>query len=174
MYRAVLAVVLAAALVGAAAPGIDQARRTATDATVSDQLAALDAAAQRLAATDDPVAGPGARRVVSLRIPDETWTDAGVDRVTLRWTEDGGAVAAWARADGTHQQTLDAPLRPAGEVLRLGPGRHVLRLRLGGDPGAPVVTVERAGEGRATEARERGEQGPTMGRLAPSRGRPGL
>ncbi|WP_225333607.1 DUF7311 family protein [Halomicrobium urmianum] len=170
MYRAVLAVVLAAALVGAASPAIDHARRAATDATVADQLSTVEAAADRLAAADDPIAGAGARRVVSITVPRSTWSDAGVRRLTLQWRPNRGTVATWDRPDGTRRRTLAGPLRPTADApLTFGPGRHEVVLRLDGTPADPVVTVSRTGgEGEPARPRPLGE------RSAPVRARPGL
>ncbi|WP_226012410.1 DUF7311 family protein [Halomicrobium salinisoli] len=170
MYRAVLAVVLAAALLAAAAPAIDHARRTATDATLADQLAALESAADRLAATDDPVAGVGARRVVPITVPAEGWGDAGVRRLTLRWRPDRGVVATWGRPGGTQRRTLAGPLRLARDApLTFGPGRHEVVLRLVGTPADPVVTVGRVDGADGPVREPAGDR-----RSAPARSRPGL
>ncbi|ACV49163.1 MULTISPECIES: DUF7311 family protein [Halomicrobium] len=148
IYRVVLAVVLATALVAATLGPIDDARRQRTSAMVSDQASEIERVADTLLETDDPLDGPGARRVVTLRVPTRTWTSGGVERVSLRPpTDQAPARLSWLLTDGQPRtrQLPGVPLRtPDGGpvVLRRG-GRHRLVLSLDGRPGAPVLTVRR-------------------------------
>lgn len=148
MLRGALAVVLATALVAASMPALEDARRDHTSATVRSELEAVERAAGDLLATDDAIPGSGARRVVDLRLPAESWTDAGVERVTVGPAPDGpGGLFTWTVTDGhRHDHRLpDVPLRTAdGErVAFRSAGRHRLVLALDGTPGDPVVTVRR-------------------------------
>lgn len=148
IYRTVLAVVLAAALVGVALQPLDTARRDRASATVTEQVERIERAADTLAATDDPTAGAGARRIVSVRVPARHWTNAGVELVAISpGTDDRPASVAWqVRGGRSGSRVLSGPtVRIAdGEplVLRTA-GTHRLVLGLDGEPGSPVVTVRR-------------------------------
>lgn len=148
MYRAVLSVVLATALVAASIPAVETAGREHTAATVGSELRRVERAADGLLAADDAVPGAGARRVVTLRLPAESWTDAGVERVTVAPADSGrGAVTAWTVAGGRRHERRHPrlPLRtPGGEpVVIRSAGRHRLVLELDGTPADPAVTVRR-------------------------------
>jgi len=82
MIRVVLAVVLTTALLGASLPAIDEARRDHTETTVGTELRAIERVATDLLNTDDPTED-GARRVIEIRLPARSWSDAGVDAVTI-------------------------------------------------------------------------------------------
>ncbi|WP_439025563.1 DUF7311 family protein [Haloarchaeobius sp. DT45] len=84
--RPVLSVVLAVALLAVTAPALDDARAHRSDQQVSTDLARLDRAAAGLVASEDRTAGPGARRVVTVRLPAEGWTTRRVDWVTVGGT----------------------------------------------------------------------------------------
>ncbi|MBO4246856.1 ABC transporter [Halomicrobium sp. IBSBa] len=148
IYRVVLAVVLATALVAATLGPIDDARRQRASATVSDQASDLERAADTLLETDDPIAGPGARRVVTLRVPPRTWTSGGVERVSLRpSTDQTPARLSWLLTGGQPRtrQLLGVPLRTAdgSPVVLRRSGPHRLVISLDGRPGVPVLTVRR-------------------------------
>lgn len=149
IVRTVLAVVLAAALVGASLPAIDDARRDHADAAVRDDIDRFERAANGLLATDDPVdVQRGARRVVTLRLPARSWRDVGVEAVAFESAEDGrGARVTWRLRGGLrHVRRLPGvPLRTAGEspLVAEAAGRNRLILSLDGSPGEPVVTVRR-------------------------------
>lgn len=139
MIRAVLAVVLAAALLAASLPAIDDARRERTGTAVHEEVDRLVDAARRMAATDDP--GAGARRVLVVRLPAEGWTAARVDALAFR---ENGTVA-WTVGGRTSERRPPIALRSAGDgalILR-GAGPHRLVLSLDGTVAHPVVTVRR-------------------------------
>lgn len=154
MLRVVLAVLLAAALLGVALPVVDSARVTHADGQVRTELDHLETAARDLSEESDPVgpAGSGARVERSILLPEASWGRAGVERLTIpgsadtpvRWRVDGGEThTAWP------SPPLVAP--PDGLVLRDG-GRHRLRLALERRDGQQVVVVSRADRpGRAAE-----------------------
>lgn len=148
MYRAVLAVVLATALVGATLPALGDARRDHTAATVESELAPLERDASRLLATDDAVPGDGARRVVRIDLPAESWADAGVTSVALAAADNGsGAVFAWQVAGGRRHErrhpSIPLATPDGGPVRFRSPGSHRLVLELDGRPGDPRVVARR-------------------------------
>lgn len=146
IYRAVLAVVLATALLGVALPPLDDARADRATAVVADQVAEIERVGTTLVATDDPVGDSGARRLVSFRIPARHWTSAGVDRVTIRPTDaDAPASVSWrVRGVESNKRVLPglAVATDDGEPLVLREaGQQQLVLALDGEPGSPVVTI---------------------------------
>lgn len=147
MLRVVLGTLLAVAVVGASVPAVDSARIEATDSRLRGELTSVRAAIADLLVRDDPTRGPGARRVLTVRLPRRSWGQAGTARVALGVAGPGGDVLAWqARGGGRRTLRLPARLRAPGEadalVLRR-PGRHRLVLALVPDDGEPVVTVRR-------------------------------
>lgn len=159
--RAVLAVALTVALLGASLPAVDDARAERTRATLDADLRGVAAAATDVAASDDPVppGRGGARRIVRLRVPERAWTAAGVEYVAVgRRPADGEGGALAYRLDGGPPRRLRVPgvrLRaadgdPAGVVVRRA-GVHRLALGLVDRGGAPTVTVGRR-EPRAERA----------------------
>jgi|GEM_PF-366435 len=145
MIRAVLAVVLTTALLGASLPAIDEARLEHTETTVGTELRALERAATDLLATDDPTED-GARRVVEIRLPARSWSDAGVDAVTIGQSRTaGGGRLTWTATGGRQRvrHLPEVPLRTGdGTPLTLeGAERHRLVLSLDGNRTAPIVTV---------------------------------
>jgi len=148
MIRAVLAIVLTTALLGASLPAIDDARRDHTEATVRTELDQFEQAAARLLATDDPVTGDGARRIVRLTVPAKRWSDAGVDSLTIDGWQNGLAGRiTWTPTTGSQRvrRLPDVPLRTPGPgPLTLDTaGTYRLVLSLDGTETRPVVTVRR-------------------------------
>lgn len=148
MIRAVLAVVLAGALLGATMPALEDARRERASATVENELDRLVATANQLAAVDDPTAGAGARRSLTITLPAREWSSARIDHATLHpGTADTPSRVTWQVADGRTvvRPLADLSLRTAdGTPLVLsGPGTHELTLTLDGRAGSAVVTVRR-------------------------------
>lgn len=148
IYRAVLAVLLASALLGATLPALDDARRERASMTVAEQAETLERTARRLARTDDPTADAGARRIVTLSLPASDRTTAAVDRLSVGPAsgDAGGRIRWHVRGGSTHEAMLSGPRLGTtdGEPLALdGPGRHRLVLALDGRPDSPVVTVRR-------------------------------
>lgn len=145
IYRVVLAVVLASALVAVALPPLDDARRERAATVVTDQVESIERTADALVSTDEPTDGVGARRVVTLRVPARQWTSAGVERVSFApvGTGDHGRVSWRVHGGRTSSRSLSVPLTTADdEPLVLDePGHHRLVLALAGRPGAPVVVV---------------------------------
>lgn len=145
MIRVVLAVVLATALLAASLPAIDEARRDHTETTVGTELRTVERVATSLLATDDPTED-GARRVLTVRLPARSWSDAGVDAVTIGQSRAGnGGRFTWSARGGRQRirRLPDVPLRTDdGDALTLeSSGRHRLVLSLDGNRTAPVVTV---------------------------------
>jgi len=143
MLRMVLAVAMGAALLAVATPAVETARVSVSDGQVAGELDRLDAAAERLARNDPPPHGTaGAKRVLTLEIPRESWSRAGVDRLTLREGADsadgepldGAVVARWRVAGGTervrHLPQVASVGSDAGSGLTLGGGRQRLVLEL--------------------------------------------
>ena len=95
MIRVVLAVVLAAAIFGIAAPSAEAVDRDRSAALALSELEAVGETAERLAAENDPVA-PGespAATPVTLEPPDPTFVEPGAIRIAndgLRWESPTG------------------------------------------------------------------------------------
>ena len=148
IYRTVLAVLLATALLAVTLPPLDDARRERGATAVATDLEAVERAANDLVATDNPTTDAGARRVVTVRLPASRWTSAGVDRITITpSTADAPARVSWQVHRGRTATRRLPGLRletATGGPLRLREtGRHRLVLVLSGTPESPVVTVRR-------------------------------
>lgn len=139
MIRVVLAVALSVALLGASLPVAERVERDRNAALATDELQELARAADRLAATNDPVTRTGmpAKTIRVVSPPPTTVTDGGriiVDDDRL----------AWAPVTGDNRSidptvalvVTDGPL-VISENTRL-------RLSLVGSDGEPVVRIERA------------------------------
>jgi hypothetical protein len=160
VIRAVLSVTLAAALLAAALPALDDAARTRTAATVEADAEHLRDVATALATTDDavPADRPGARRVVTVRLPPDSLATAPVEHLAVGGRPD--AAAAPGSATAVTGLPTDAP-----DVLayRLA-GRPTQTVRVPVDlrtPGGPVVLRE-AGTHRLTLGLVRDEQGVSV------------
>jgi hypothetical protein len=147
VIRAVLAVVVALALFAAATPAVDDARESRSDRVVRADLTSVERAATSLLATEEPTPGAGARRLVTVRVPDATWTTARVDWIAIGGRPDADEssphVLSYALA-GRPPRTvlLPVPVHTRGEPLVLdGPGTFELELTLRGDG----VHAERTG-----------------------------
>lgn len=142
MIRLVVGVVLAAALLAASLPAIEDARVDRTNAQVETTTSRLRVAAASLLATDAAVVGPGARRVVTVRLPDRTLTSAAVRSFVVRCRPFCTVVVDF---EGGHRRTFrldDLPFRtPAGPIRLDDPGPHRLVLGLRPAADGPVVTV---------------------------------
>ncbi|MGM0371932.1 MAG: DUF7311 family protein [Halobacteriota archaeon] len=149
--RVLLAVVLAAALIGAAIPAIHEAQAARADQQLSGSVDRLTAGASELSRHSDPVTPgvPGARRQVSVTIPPKP---AGVSLTIEPDSGNGTATVLRTSVPGepdsiTH---LSMPVRPVGtertvrwnDTLVLEDSSELtLRYRL--VDGRPVVTVAR-------------------------------
>lgn len=147
MLRTVLAVLLAAALLGVALPVVDAARVAHADSQVQTELESLERAAADLRAESDPTEpGVGGARVErTVVLPGPGWGTASVERVEI--PAEPGATVRWRVDSGsTHQFRPSVPLvaPPDGLTLRES-GRHHLRLELQRRDGQVVVVVSRVG-----------------------------
>lgn len=158
MIRLVLTVLLATATVAAALPAVEDARRARAADVVETDAERIVRAARALVRGDDatPPGVPGARRVLTVRVPQATWRTAGVETAKLagapppaanRTATDRTATLSYRVGDGAGRSVR---LHVAGAALRtrdgpvvLGPGRQRVRLRLVADDGGTVV-LERA------------------------------
>lgn len=161
MLRAVLGVAVAVALVAAAAPAVDDARKASSDRDARRQADAVADAVRALPRESDPVASgvPGARRVVALDLPERSPASAGSTYLAVGGVPDGsvaeppdGDVIVY-RVDGGSRHVRSVPVDVR---VRNGNGRTadddiplVLRddatvvLRLVRSRGRPVVVASR-------------------------------
>lgn len=133
MIRAVLAVLLAAALLSVSFPAVDAAARERT-------AAQMDRAVDRIvaAATDLQSEDPGStvelapRRVVTVRLPDRSLTSVGVEHVTVAGGGDDPARISYALVGHTPTSyRVDAPIAtPDGPIVLRATGEQRLVLRL--------------------------------------------
>lgn len=143
MLRVVLAVLTATALLGIATPAVQSARIDHADARIVAELEELERAGRALSDRNDARYAdgePGARRVITVTLPERTWgragteflrlpspnTSLGATRGTVRratWRVMGGAVH--------RRRLLSGELVGPPDGLELGPGDHRLVLRLG-------------------------------------------
>lgn len=157
MLRVVLAVVLAAALLSVTLPAVETASRDTANARLAAGAERVTAAAADLHEREDVVRdGPGARRVVTVLVPAESWWSARVDYVAVggRPTADGAdrTAVAW-RVRGSSERTRRVPgVRVVGDgaaadgsapLVLESPGRHRLVLELTVRDGRRTVVVRR-------------------------------
>lgn len=135
MIRVVLAVALASALFGIAAPSAEAVDRERSTELATDELEGVTEAAERLAATNDPVA-PGhdpAATTITIDPPTATFAESGRIRLAedeLRWEPPTGP-----------DRTVDAavPIRVATPTVVTD--RTRLRLSFVPAEGTPVVRL---------------------------------
>lgn len=145
MLRAVLAVLIVAALLAVSQPLITQGRQEHAATLLGEEIDDLVGESRDLIATDEAVNGSGARRIVGVELPPARRFSAGANYVEIN----GGETPAveWAVDGGRARRRVLEGLRyrtPDGESLRLaGEGSRRLVLRLVGPPGDPVVAVKR-------------------------------
>jgi hypothetical protein len=157
VLRALLAAALAVAVLATSVPAIEQARTsTATDRAVTAAEGAVRAF--HAVATDEDAtrAGlPGSRRVLTVRLPERSWTVARVEWFAVGGVPDG-VDPAWARASehGTVVAYRVAGGRPRRHRVSL-PGVDVRT------PTGPVV-FRSAGRHRAVLSLVRSAEGPTI------------
>lgn len=148
--RIVLAVALALAILGVALPGVEHARERRSARLVRGEAgAALDAGRSLLDRDEVVPAGVrGARRVVTVSIPQAGWDAAGVDYLALGGSPASGdpstGLVAY-RIDGHPERRLrtTVPVRASGTdpVVLRSPGDHRLVLALRPGDGERVVVV---------------------------------
>lgn len=140
MLRAVLAVVMAAALLAVSVPAVETARIQYSDERVDGELDAIEAAATTLTERNDPPPPgvPGPRRTITIDLPEKTWSTAGV--AELRLTPAGSeahTTARWRVSGGTeHARQLQARVvtpQGTGDIVLRDGGRQQLVLELQAD-----------------------------------------
>ncbi|MFC7177197.1 DUF7311 family protein [Halosegnis marinus] len=141
VVRVVLAVLLAAALVGYALPAVEDARAGRADGLARDELTDLRERVARFAERNDPAppGTAGASLVVVVRVPRETDLGMGVGP--------RGESLAWER-DGRNRVETD--LSFDGPLWLREPGRHRLRLSLVARDGEDLLLVRRFKSGNGT------------------------
>ncbi len=137
MIRALLAVVLAAALLSASLPAVESAAADRTASALDREVDRIERAGASLLAEDDP----GGRRVLSVSLPGGSLVAAGVDSLTIRCRPN--CVVRYALDTGAvRTRRLDARfVTPDGPVQFGTPGDHRLVLRLAEGDEGPIVTV---------------------------------
>ncbi|MFB6160011.1 MAG: hypothetical protein ABEJ61_02420 [Haloferacaceae archaeon] len=145
MIRVALAAVLLVAVAGVAVQAIDAGRRDRTATRLDAATERLTRAARLLADRDDPTAPGvvGARRVVTVRLPDRALASAPVESFAVVGAHD----RVTYRLPGGRPRRTDVPVdlrTPDGPVSLHAPGHHRLVLGLVGPP-RPGVTVARSG-----------------------------
>ncbi len=167
MLRAVLAVVVAVALLGAALPAVERAGVGRSASLLAGEVETLARAVERVATGSDPVpAGArGARAVVELRLPGRSWATRPADYLAVGATRradppdgrDDDVVAYRVAGGREHTARLPVDVRAAERdgfapddrpLVLEEPGRHALALRLVGFDGRPVVVVSHRGDAR--------------------------
>lgn len=108
------------------------------------QLDELEAELETLVTTDDATPNGDARRAVELRLPEQTYTSAGVDY--LRFRERAGVgVATWqVESRNMTERLVGIPIQVTASTDRLeDPGTHRLVFVLTRSEGQRVLTVHR-------------------------------
>ena len=131
MIRAVLAVSLSAALVAAVAPAIEDARAARTERLVERDLDRIERAAASLVHEDEP----GARRTLTVSLPSESPTAAGVEFVAI-----GGLPADRVGADSADSNVLAYRITDGRRhVSRISTDVRTVGPEADHDDGAPLV-----------------------------------
>ncbi|PSP86196.1 ABC transporter [Halobacteriales archaeon QS_1_68_17] len=154
MLRAVLAVVLAGALLAVSLPAIDDARADRTAAHLRSEAGEFERELGTLVAGDDAVrpGKPGARRVISLRLPRRSFAAAGVEVLRINSSgaagRPGSTRIVWHLAGGRNGSlTIDvARVQRAdgdGPLVLREPGTHRLAASLRRTSGGRVVVLRR-------------------------------
>ncbi|WP_380675471.1 DUF7311 family protein [Salinigranum sp. GCM10025319] len=133
--RTLLTVLVAAALIGASLPAVDEARADRTGARLDAAATRLSDTAAALVASDDPVplGERGASRTVVVTLPHAGVADARAAYLSIGGLPNASAPSAvgYRVADRPPRQ-VDAGVtfRTGADPLVLAPGRHTLRLTL--------------------------------------------
>lgn len=152
--RTLLTVVVAAALLGASLPAVDDARATRTDTRLDATATQVTDVAAALVAADDPVPADehGASRTVVVTVPSGGFADARADYLSISGLPNASQpTTVGYRVAGQPPRQVDADVRfETGEApLVLGPGRHTLRLTLVRTSAGTAVRVRVAGRVRS-------------------------
>lgn len=160
--RVVLAVALAAALLGAVAPALEDARTTRTERLAARELGRVESAAQTLVREE----APGARRTLRISFPDDSPTAAplafvalggvpgddvhGEQREAATDTAEGD-VLAYRIAGGTlGVRRIDTDLRVVRDGTRIESDSRALVLRGGGTYHLTLRLVRNRGQSSVT------------------------
>jgi len=152
VLRVVFTVALAVAVLGVAAPAVEQAGVHRSDAQVRAAAEDLDGAARHLADSNPalPPDGDPARRTITVEFPDGGFASAPLHSFSVGPPPNGSAATriTW-RVDGgaRHALHLDGiRIRPAsGTTFRVGGGEVAFSLELLARNGTRVVRIERQG-----------------------------
>jgi len=132
VIRVVLAVALAAALLGVSMPVIEEAGRAHSDGRVANQLDRLESAAETLRVRSVAARqGATARRTLSVSLPERTWAHPGLARLTVPPAGDRAEVTWRVEGGPEHSRRLlggDLVGPPGGLTLRKGGTREVALL----------------------------------------------
>lgn len=150
--RTLLTVAVAAALLGASVPVLEDARVDRTDARLETTAARISEAANALAATDDPVplGERGASRTLVVTLSGGGFADARAAYLSVGgFPDEPHPTTVGYRVDGREPGQVDAGVRffTGEKPLVLSPGRHTLRLTLVRTSAGVVVRVAVVGQG---------------------------
>lgn len=148
-----MAVAVATALLAVSVPAVKTVRVSHADARVAGAVDRVETAARTLVERNDAVADPavGARRVLTLHLPEGTWGTAGLERLAVRPHPLGNrSVVRW-RVDGgetTERRLETVPIEPVGDgFVRRDGGRLRVRLVLLDRGGDRIVRLRPAAVG---------------------------
>lgn len=151
MLRAVIAVALATALLATSLPALEAVQRQRTATHLDGEVDRLETAVLDLRARDQATVGDGARRVVTVRIPQRDWTHARVAYLTIGGSAGAndrggnGAAFAWRIHGGEEQWRRTPGIRiDAVEIC----GNQPILLREPGVHRIALLLVWRDGERR--------------------------
>lgn len=153
MLRVVLAVAMASALLAVSTPAVESARVQHSDERVSGEIERIERTAAQVAARNDPPPPntDGARRKLTVRLPENTFGTAGLDtlRIPATTTQTESVTVRWRVDGGTKQvrHVTAAKLDTEGTLTLREGGRHRLCLVLQPDGS---VRIERADLSRET------------------------
>jgi len=146
MLRVVVAVALATALLGVSMPAVQTARVDYAHGRMDTELDTLAATATRLQERNDPAPPDvdGARRSVTLHLPDGAWTTADLTYLLIPGPSGDfpRGTVRYRVADGPNRtRSIGASLVGPPGGLRVDGGRHRLVLEYTRRAGEPVVLV---------------------------------
>lgn len=138
MLRVVLAVAMTATLLAVGLPAVETARVQYSDERIDAELDRIDAAATTLRERNDPPppGSAGPRRTVTLALPENAWSTAAVEHLTLdaRNATASYTPVRWRVSGGTRQtQRLHSVFETGGLLQIRSGGRHRLVLQLQAD-----------------------------------------